>query len=102
MEGNGLGVLGPHIERTCMAEGAMAESLVQAGGQMEIGDRQAGSSDQKLQGAAEAVGSGGDVRMALSRNRRLAEDYERRVQTSETLIEIDMTRLLIRRLGRAA
>jgi hypothetical protein len=69
---------------------------------MEIGDGQAGSSDQELQGAAEAVGSGADVRMALSRNRRLAKDYQRSVQSSETLVEIDMTRLLLRRLGRAA
>ena len=35
----------------------------------------------------------------LSRNRRLAKDYERKVQTSETLIEVAATRLLLRRLG---
>ncbi len=40
--------------------------------------------------------------MALSRNRRLVKDYERRVQTSETLIEVAIIRLLLRRLGRAA
>ena len=34
----------------------------------------------------------------LSRNRRLAKDYERKVQTSETLIEVAATRLLLRRL----
>jgi putative transposase len=33
----------------------------------------------------------------LSRNRRLAKDYERRVQTSETLIEVAAARLLLRR-----
>jgi len=33
----------------------------------------------------------------LSRNRRLAKDYERKVQTSETLIEVAATRLLLRR-----
>jgi transposase len=33
----------------------------------------------------------------LSRNRRLAKDYERHVQTSETLIEIAASRLLLRR-----
>jgi putative transposase len=38
----------------------------------------------------------------LMRNRRLAKDYERRGQTSETLIEISITRLLLRRLGKAA
>jgi putative transposase len=36
----------------------------------------------------------------LIRNRRLAKEYERRVQTSETLIELAMMRLLLRRLGR--
>jgi putative transposase len=38
----------------------------------------------------------------LSRNRRLAKDYERKVQTSETLIEVAMMRLLLARLGRKA
>jgi transposase len=33
----------------------------------------------------------------LSRNRRLAKDYERKVQTSETLIEVAAIRLLLRR-----
>jgi putative transposase len=35
----------------------------------------------------------------LSRNRRLAKDYERKVQTSETLIEVAASRLLLRRLA---
>jgi transposase len=35
----------------------------------------------------------------LSRNRRLAKDYERKVQMSETLIEIAATRLVLRRLA---
>jgi putative transposase len=34
----------------------------------------------------------------LIRNRRLAKDYEYRVQTSETLIEIATIRLLVRRI----
>jgi putative transposase len=34
------------------------------------------------------------------RNRRLAKDYERMVQTSETLIEVAMIRLIVRRLAR--
>lgn len=34
----------------------------------------------------------------LSRNRRLATDYERMVQTSETLIALAAVRLLLRRL----
>lgn len=36
----------------------------------------------------------------LSRNRRLSKDYERKVQTSETFIEVAMIRLLVVRLGR--
>jgi putative transposase len=38
----------------------------------------------------------------LVRNRRLRTDFERRVQTSETLIEVAIIRLLIRRLARSA
>ena len=38
----------------------------------------------------------------LLRNRRLVVDYERKVQTSETLIEVAMIRLLLARLGRKA
>jgi putative transposase len=34
----------------------------------------------------------------LIRNRRLAKDYERKVQTSETLIEVAATRLVLRRI----
>ena len=36
-----------------------------------------------------------------SRSRRLSKDYERKVQTSETLIQIAMIRLLVTRLGRS-
>ncbi|BCL78151.1 hypothetical protein ccbrp13_06160 [Ktedonobacteria bacterium brp13] len=35
----------------------------------------------------------------LSRSRRLSKDYERKVQTSETLIQVAMIRLLITRLA---
>jgi len=38
----------------------------------------------------------------LIRNRRLAKDYERRVQTSETLIAFAAIRLLLRRLAAGA
>lgn len=34
------------------------------------------------------------------RNQRLAKDYKRMVQTSETLIEVAMIRLIVRRLAR--
>lgn len=36
----------------------------------------------------------------ISRNRRMSKDYERKVQTSETLIQVAMIRLLIARLER--
>ena len=38
----------------------------------------------------------------LIRNRRLSKDYERRVQTSETRIEVATIRFLLRRLARKA
>jgi putative transposase len=38
----------------------------------------------------------------LIRNRRLSKDYERRVQTSETLIKVAAIRLILRRLARKA
>lgn len=38
----------------------------------------------------------------LRRDRRLAKEYERKVHTSETLIEVAMIRLILRRLARAA
>jgi putative transposase len=37
----------------------------------------------------------------LIRSRRLAKDYERKIQTSETLIEVAVSRLLLRRLAAA-
>jgi putative transposase len=36
----------------------------------------------------------------LMRSRRLSKDYERLVQTSETLIKVAMIRLILRRLAR--
>ena len=36
----------------------------------------------------------------LMRNRRLSKDYERKVQTSETFIEVAMIRLMLKRLTR--
>jgi len=38
----------------------------------------------------------------LGRSRRLSKDYERKVQTSETLTEVAMVRLMIERLAGAA
>ena len=38
----------------------------------------------------------------LIRNRRLSKNYERLVQTSETLIEVAMIRLILKRLAKGA
>jgi putative transposase len=38
----------------------------------------------------------------IDRNRRMSKDYERKVQTSETLVEVATIRLILRRLARAA
>jgi putative transposase len=38
----------------------------------------------------------------MMRNRRLSKDYERKVQTSETFMEVAMIRLMLRRLARGA
>jgi putative transposase len=38
----------------------------------------------------------------LSRYRRMSKDYERKVQTNETLIAVAMIRLVLARLGRQA
>ena len=38
----------------------------------------------------------------IGQNRRMSKDYERKVQTSETLVEGAMIRLMLRRLARAA
>jgi putative transposase len=34
------------------------------------------------------------------RNRRLSKDYERKVQTSETFMEVAMIRLMLKQLSR--
>jgi putative transposase len=36
----------------------------------------------------------------MGRQRRLSKDYERKVQTSETLLQLAMIRLMVRRLAR--
>jgi putative transposase len=38
----------------------------------------------------------------MGRQRRLSKDYERQVQTSETLLQLAMIRLMVRRLARSA
>jgi putative transposase len=36
----------------------------------------------------------------MGRQRRLSKDYERKVQTSETLLQLAMIRLMVRRLAK--
>ena len=38
----------------------------------------------------------------LMRNRRLSKDYERKVQTSETFIEVAIIRMILKRLAKGA
>jgi hypothetical protein len=38
----------------------------------------------------------------IDRNRRMSKDHERKVQTSETLVEVAIIRLISRRLARPA
>lgn len=38
----------------------------------------------------------------IGQNRRMSKDYERKVQTSETFIEVAMIRLVLRRLAMTA
>jgi putative transposase len=37
----------------------------------------------------------------MGRQRRFSKDYERKVQTSETLLQLSMIRLMVRRLAKA-
>jgi putative transposase len=37
----------------------------------------------------------------MGRQRRLSKDYERKVQTSETLLQLAMIRLMVRRLAKS-
>ena len=78
---------------------ALAEWCQQRGGwELEIVAREAGSRGFSVQPRRWVV----ERSFAwLIRNRRLAKDYERKVQTSETLIELAATRLVLRRLAGA-
>jgi putative transposase len=66
------------------------------GWELEIVEREAGSRGFSVQPRRWVV----ERSFAwLCRSRRLAKDYERKVQTSETLIEVAATRLVLRRLA---
>lgn len=71
---------------------------LQGGWELEIVEREPGSRGFNVQPRRWVV----ERSFAwLIRNRRLGKDYERKVQTSETLIEVAATRLLLRRLSHA-
>jgi putative transposase len=70
--------------------------LQQGGWELEIVERQPGSRVFTIQPRRWVV----ERSFAwLNRSRRLAKDYERKVQTSETLIEVAAARLVLRRLA---
>jgi len=69
---------------------------VQGGWELEIVHREPGSRGFSVQPRRWVV----ERSFAwLSRNRRLAKDYERKAQSSETLIELAASRMILRRLG---
>ena len=69
----------------------------QGGGwELEIVEREPGSHSFQVQPRRRVVERSFAWR---SQNRRLAKDYERQVQTSESLIEVAATRLVLRRLA---
>jgi putative transposase len=76
----------------------LADWCQQRGGwELEIIEREPGTRGFSVQPRRWVV----ERRFAwLSRNRRLAKDYERKIQTSETLIEVASMRLVLRRLAR--
>jgi putative transposase len=85
-----------HYTSAC-GDGVLAEWCQRQGGwTLEIVEREPGTRGFKVQPRRWVV----ERSFAwLSRNRRLARDYERKVQTSETFIEIAAARLVLRRLA---
>jgi putative transposase len=67
----------------------------QGGWELEVAEREPGTQGFQVQPQRWVVERSF---VWLSRNRRLAKDYVRQVQTSETLIEVSVTRLVRRRL----
>lgn len=98
----GLAPLVPRLEKI-WADGAyggepLAQRCREEGGwDLEIVER-----DREVEGF-EVIPKRWIVERTISwigRNRRMSKDYERKVQTSETLIELAMIRLILRRLAR--
>ena len=48
------------------------------------------------------MGGGKDIRVGLGLSRRLSKDYERLPETAEAMIYGAMSRIMLRRLARAA
>jgi hypothetical protein len=77
----------------------LAERCLQQGDgwASEVVEREPGTRDSQVQPRRWVVERGFTW---LSRNQRLAKDYECKVQTSEMLLELAAIRLLLRRLAR--
>ena len=81
---------GQELAKWCQAQG---------GWELEVVGRSLGAHDSSKQGERWIVER---TFSWLGRNRRMSKDYERKVQTSEVLIEVAMIRLLVARLGQSA
>jgi len=57
-----------------------------------------GGEATRLPGAAEEVGGGKDIRVALGQARRLAKDYERLPESAVAMIYWVISRTMLRRL----
>ncbi len=90
--------LGENLGRRAYTSGALTRWCAQYGGwNLEIVGRDPGVQGFAVQPRRWVVERSFPWRV---RNRRLRLDYERRVQTSETLIEVACIRLLLRHLAR--
>jgi transposase len=105
----GLKPLVPHLQKIwadgAYTSGKLARWCEEYGGwDLEIVSRDPGAQGFVVQPQRWVVEPGalGAVFAWLVRNRRLRIDYERKLQTSETLIEVSFIRLLLRRLARSA
>ena len=93
------GYRGPFLDT--QASGIAFEVVQRSdGGGSGVGYRPGDPADRvPVRGRPEPLGGGADLRVA-SRFRRLSKDYEHLTTTSEAVIYLAMTRLLVRRLTR--
>ncbi len=97
----GLAPLLPHLKKIWADAAYRGQELTQwclaqGNWNLEVVERPAGTRGFSIQPRRWAVER---TFGWLSRKRRLSKDYEREVQTSETLIQAAMIRLLLARLG---